>query len=106
MPGLRANCELRALLPAADVPRHREQTVDYTASFREALSAAEEEKAKPQPKAAPAAPQEAVEEKEVLCPKCGAPMIRRVASKGSNAGNTFYGCSKFPACRGIVPIDL
>ncbi len=36
---------------------------------------------------------------EKLCPKCGAPMIRRTAAKGSNVGSEFWGCSNYPACR-------
>ncbi|MBR5303888.1 MAG: NERD domain-containing protein [Candidatus Gastranaerophilales bacterium] len=43
-------------------------------------------------------------EEKIICPKCGAEMIKRVAAKGSNAGNVFYGCSKFPKCRGIINI--
>jgi len=35
------------------------------------------------------------------CPKCGGVMVMRVAKQGSNAGNEFWGCSKFPACRGF-----
>lgn len=35
------------------------------------------------------------------CPKCGSPMVRRTAKAGANAGRTFWGCSTFPACRGI-----
>lgn len=35
------------------------------------------------------------------CPKCGALMLRRTAKSGSNAGNNFWGCSKYPACRGV-----
>jgi len=35
------------------------------------------------------------------CPKCGAPMAIRTARTGPNAGSKFYGCTKFPACRGI-----
>lgn len=34
------------------------------------------------------------------CPQCSAPMVRRTARKGANAGSQFWGCSKFPACRG------
>jgi restriction system protein len=34
------------------------------------------------------------------CPQCSAPMVRRMAKKGANAGSQFWGCSKFPACRG------
>ena len=36
-----------------------------------------------------------------FCPICGAPMILRTAQKGDNKGGRFYGCSKFPKCRGI-----
>ena len=35
------------------------------------------------------------------CPKCQAPMVRRTAQKGSNAGSQFWGCSTFPRCRGV-----
>jgi len=48
---------------------------------------------------------EAVEqmpELEPLCPICGREMIKRTAKKGKNAGNTFWGCSQFPNCRGVV----
>lgn len=38
------------------------------------------------------------------CPKCGADMKKRVARQGSNAGNEFWGCSGYPACKGILPI--
>lgn len=38
------------------------------------------------------------------CPKCGAVMQRRVARQGSNAGQEFWGCSKFPACKGTLPL--
>ena len=37
----------------------------------------------------------------VLCPVCHASMVKRVARRGSNKGNSFWGCSKFPACKGI-----
>jgi len=32
------------------------------------------------------------------CPKCGAELVVRTATKGRNAGNQFYGCSGFPKC--------
>jgi restriction system protein len=38
------------------------------------------------------------------CPVCGAAMVKRVAKRGSNAGNAFNGCSTFPKCRGIVKV--
>lgn len=37
----------------------------------------------------------------LACPKCGGAMVRRTAKSGSNAGNEFWGCAKYPACRGI-----
>ena len=36
------------------------------------------------------------------CPKCGSEMKMRIARKGKNAGQKFWGCSKFPDCRGIL----
>lgn len=38
-------------------------------------------------------------EKEI-CPLCGGTMIQRIAKRGANAGKAFWGCSRFPACRG------
>lgn len=35
-----------------------------------------------------------------LCPKCGKPMIKRVAKKGANAGTEFWSCSAYPNCDG------
>ena len=35
------------------------------------------------------------------CPKCGSEMVLRVAKKGSNAGNQFWGCTSFPDCMGV-----
>lgn len=37
------------------------------------------------------------------CPQCGSPMIKRVAKRGGNAGQSFYGCSRYPACHGTRP---
>lgn len=34
------------------------------------------------------------------CPLCGSAMVKRTARKGANAGNEFWGCSAYPACRG------
>jgi restriction system protein len=38
------------------------------------------------------------------CPTCGAQMVRRLAKQGSRAGGEFWGCTRFPACRGTRPI--
>lgn len=34
------------------------------------------------------------------CPRCGSHMIRRLARRGRNAGGHFWGCSRYPNCRG------
>jgi hypothetical protein len=44
------------------------------------------------------------EDAALVCPKCGAPMIKRKASKGINVGSEFYGCTNFPKCRCIINI--
>ena len=32
-------------------------------------------------------------------------MVLRTARKGANAGNQFWGCSKYPRCRGVLPYE-
>jgi restriction system protein len=39
------------------------------------------------------------------CPKCNADMKLREAKKGPQAGNRFWGCSRFPDCRGTLPMQ-
>ena len=39
------------------------------------------------------------------CPRCGKPMAIRIARKGSNAGQSFWGCSAYPDCTGTRPVD-
>lgn len=46
--------------------------------------------------AAPAAP--AAE--APACPQCASAMVRRVTTRGANAGKAFWGCATYPACRG------
>jgi ssDNA-binding Zn-finger/Zn-ribbon topoisomerase 1 len=41
-------------------------------------------------------------EKEMVCPKCGGPMVLRTATRGTNAGKQFYGCKNYPKCKEIV----
>ena len=36
------------------------------------------------------------------CPVCGRSMVKRTARRGINAGSGFWGCSRYPACKGIV----
>ncbi len=37
------------------------------------------------------------------CPKCGAPMVKRIVKKGPHAGKTILACSAFPKCRTVLP---
>jgi len=34
------------------------------------------------------------------CPRCQSPMVKRTAKRGTRAGSPFWGCSKWPRCRG------
>lgn len=92
---------------------HRERDVDYTQKYREKM----ENEAAPMPKSENCLPDDLPNESDttavselppsdetLICSKCGSPMIKRLASKGRNAGKEFYGCSKFPTCRNIINI--
>lgn len=52
-----------------------------------------------------ASEQSAVNGITILCPKCGAPMVKRTARKGPRAGKPFYGCSNYPKCKGIANLE-
>jgi restriction system protein len=41
---------------------------------------------------------------EMSCPVCQSPMVKRTAKQGPNKGNEFWGCPKYPQCRGTRPI--
>lgn len=43
--------------------------------------------------------------KEYTCPRCGSELVLRVAKRGDNKGNEFYGCSSYPKCRYIKDAD-
>jgi ssDNA-binding Zn-finger/Zn-ribbon topoisomerase 1 len=66
----------------------------------------------PAPVSAPQTPKPAipVQKKPVpsatpspACPLCGSTMTIRTARHGKNAGGQFWGCNKYPKCKGIVP---
>ena len=79
---------------------HKPQNIDYSERYRSLLKeqnkqdATEVQTEKPMPSI----------KKAVVCPKCGAPMVLRKAAKGANSGKEFYGCSRYPKCRGIVNV--
>ena len=37
----------------------------------------------------------------VHCPVCNSPMVKRTARRGANAGGEFWGCSRYPGCKGV-----
>ncbi len=39
-----------------------------------------------------------------VCPVCGSVMVKRTAKRGTAIGSEFWGCPKYPACRGTRPI--
>lgn len=49
--------------------------------------------------------QESIQEDAPLCPKCGKPMIKRMAKKGTNSGKEFWSCSGYPECNGTRKIE-
>lgn len=42
---------------------------------------------------------ECTDEGVPICAKCGTPMVLRIAHRGENRGNEFWGCANFPKCR-------
>ena len=38
------------------------------------------------------------------CPSCQYPMVKRIARRGQFIGQKFWGCYKFPKCRGKIHI--
>ncbi len=46
----------------------------------------------------------AVENSAPSCPKCGASMVNRITKTGGRDGETFWGCSGYPGCRGTRPM--
>jgi len=38
------------------------------------------------------------------CPRCGSAMLLRTARRGLSTGKPFWGCGRFPACRGTASV--
>ena len=94
--------------------QHKPREIDYLAKYREEPEA-EQAASRPEPPASSNSDLESLatsvseqspdDEVAILCPKCGAPMVKRTARKGPRAGKPFYGCSNYPKCRGIVNLE-
>lgn len=39
-----------------------------------------------------------------LCPKCGALTVLRTAKGGQAPGSQFWGCTRYPDCKGTIPV--
>jgi restriction system protein len=39
------------------------------------------------------------------CPRCGQPMVKRIARKGPRANQPFWGCSGYPDCKGTLEVN-
>lgn len=78
---------------------HREKIVDVSQRYKKLLRAVPPQA----PKSQTAQPLPV--KKVMLCPKCGAPMIKRRAARGEFKGQEFWGCSQYPICKQIVNIS-
>jgi predicted flap endonuclease-1-like 5' DNA nuclease len=54
----------------------------------------------PQPPTTSSSPPAAGSSQGLTCPQCGSRMVRRTARTGRRAGRAFWGCSRYPTCRG------
>jgi len=43
---------------------------------------------------------------DLKCPDCNGPMVARTAHKGKHKGKNFWGCKRFPDCKGIINFEL
>ena len=78
---------------------------DYSLKYKELLEKYEAEKVQNKPSVEVEEKKEIMASEEKVCPRCGEKMVLRVAKKGNNAGNKFYGCSAFPKCRYIEELS-
>lgn len=81
---------------AYSVPEVRAKVLGALADVKEELTPALADAEPVTGAAAPHAPS---------CPTCSATMVRRRAKAGANAGQEFWGCSSFPKCRSVLPVN-
>lgn len=41
----------------------------------------------------------------IVCPKCGSNLVKRLAKRGNNSGQEFYGCTSYPKCHFTLNIQ-
>jgi len=57
------------------------------------------------PQADPISEQDTTNHPNPTCPKCSSPMVVRTVKTGEHQGKQFYGCSTYPKCRGVLPLE-
>lgn len=75
--------------------QNQHETFKQTGGFTENMTADRLEARKSQ----------ALAKQSPQCPECGKPMLKRMQKKGQMQGQEFWGCSDYPNCRGIRPIN-
>jgi DNA-binding helix-hairpin-helix protein with protein kinase domain len=88
-------------IPIPIVPPHSQYRTpsarSYQAPIQASYPSAAQQPSSPQSPKVPSSPQSSA---SVTCPRCGQPMVRRMARKGKNAGSYFWGCGRYPKCNG------
>lgn len=85
---------------------HKPRETDYTEKYRNLMQSQEIPESSESRISSPApAPASTDKTEQPVCPRCGAGLVRRKATRGENAGKEFYGCTNFPKCRYINPIS-
>lgn len=57
------------------------------------------------PKRVPEAKVSVEDAETLICPECGAKMVKRKATRGIYAGKTFYGCLNYPKCKCVIDLE-
>ena len=98
-----------ASLPLVRIPARRQYaTSEVASSLAALLPSVAAATPHAEPTAAPArgsVPEVTAPAHPPLCPKCGIPMVVRIAGQGEHKGKRFYGCSNYPRCRQAIALD-
>ena len=76
---------------------HKEIPIDYTEKYKKAIAESTAQKNN--------LSDLSITEEKLLCPRCGAVMVKRQAKRGAYAGNVFWGCSNYPKCKCIINME-
>lgn len=84
--------------------KHSNCKTDYLEKYRSLIQQEQESAAKVEKdkQTSPSILNHSEESIEPICPRCGAQMTKRKATRGNNVGKEFWGCSNFPKCHGII----